>query len=235
MPQSWASVVKEGRVQDSDQNAPVDIAVVEPESKSNKTECSLVNSLAADVASMVLRELKAKDGPCRFLLQIYWKRDILFNEGIDEDVRYLQAFRDYGKLRFSVQKNAVSYCEAQKVQYLFPDPASAAREFLLREPHTAGFKPVVYLMDSKNMQFKTLFENFSVDRMEDYVKIIENEHITNPVPFRENSFWRRSFLIPTTSSSHERNMPRTTIFTAWNVEPSVPENSQEIISHEVVS
>ena len=30
-------------------------------------------------------------------------------------------------------------------------------------------------------------------------------------------------------------MPRTTILTAWNVEPSVPENSQEIISHEVVS
>ena len=144
-------------------------------------------------------------------------------------------FETMASFAFQCRKNAVSYCEAQKVQCLFPDPASAAREFLLREPHTAGFKPVVYLMDSKNMQFKTLFENFSVDRMEDYVKIIENEHITNPVPFRENSFWRRSFLIPTTFSSHERNMPRTTILTAWNVEPSVSENSQEIISHEVVS
>lgn len=135
-----------------------------------------VNDLAKDVAMIVSKQLEVGDGPCKFYLVF---------EG--DDIRYLRAFYDKGRMFFSV-----GTCEQEwNFPMVLNEPDIAYEWFMngrtRRYASRSDLNPELErLLNSSvtwlvNSETKKRIPYKSSHNIRLYVNICKNEHVVNPV------------------------------------------------------
>ena len=148
------------------------------------------NTLGVDIANVVLAELKADDGPCKYVLECVFSVADHRQHRLPSPRHYLQAFYHMGKMYFSVQVAQDSAYEDMCVVFPVADAALAWGVFL-----TPGDKlhihPDVYLLCTDTMHAKTTYKynghGVGDPREHDlstYIALCENANVPNPVAVR---------------------------------------------------
>lgn len=142
------------------------------------------NTLGVDIANVVLAELKADDGPCKYVLQRMCRAD---GAGIGIRQHYLQSFYHMGKMYFSVQVIAQGFThEDMCVVFPVADAALAWGMF-----STDADDDDVYLLCTDTMHAKTKYKynchGYGAPRehgLSTYIALCENANVPNPVAVR---------------------------------------------------
>ena len=141
------------------------------------------NDLAANVAGIVLDTMKQDDGPCKWVLQVFWQTSCQNARMVD--VRYLQGVWVMGKLKFSVQQNtkeSFGFASKAVVLPLF-DKAEEAGFFFIHNKEYNSQHMHMYLMHVDKMHEKIPFP-WTGPNLSAYISICNNSKDPNPVPVR---------------------------------------------------
>jgi hypothetical protein len=129
------------------------------------------STLAADVANLVLVELKAEDGPSKYTLEARFRR-----ARAETEYNYLQAFYHMGKLYFSVQ---ISRLRALSVVFAAEDADHAWEMFSQSSGSKIASEIEVYLRCSDQDHGDILYAGH-MRGLPAYIAMCKHEKVPNP-------------------------------------------------------
>lgn len=152
------------------------------------------NTLGVDIANLVLAELKADDGPCKYLLECVFSRAGHEQDPFNSQRHYLKAFYHMGKMYFSVQVLARG-CTPGDICVVFPVADAALAWGVFSTPGDEHCMhpdklALVYLLctiTSGKTTYKYNGHGVGDPRehgLSTYIALCENANVPNPVAVR---------------------------------------------------